>query len=194
MRYFILLVLSLFSLSSWGFSEQELVAQLQKPQSVQGEFIQQRYLKSLAKPIVTEGIFTLAASRGLLWHMQKPFEGITKVTSKGIMQWNGSQWVSNERVGQGEQIRLFLGLLSGDIAALKGQFDIQLSGSAKQWQLSLIPSTLLMQQIFKHIQVKGGAVVEQIELNETQGDRIQIQLRNALINHPFNEFTSQALQ
>ena len=80
MKKYLMLLLFLFSTSSFAFSEQELIKQLQQPQNVQGDFVQQRYLKALPTPITTTGVFTLIANKGLLWHMQTPYESITKVT------------------------------------------------------------------------------------------------------------------
>lgn len=191
----IILLLSLF-VSTWayGFSEQELITQLQKPQSVQGDFVQARHLKALNKPITTEGKFALIANKGLLWQMEKPFNTQLRVTEKGIMQWNGTQWINNGKLGQAEQIQLFLGLLSGDVNGLKKQFKLALSGTAKQWQVTLTPDSLLMKQIFNQITIQGDEVVKMITLDETQGDKTDIIFKNNQINAPLTEFVRQALE
>lgn len=194
MRKYLLLFLFFFSPLSWGFSQAELIQQLQKMQSVQGNFSQQRFLKSLAKPIVATGKFTLVAQKGLLWQMEKPFVSQMKVTSQGVSQWNGSNWVANSSIGQTEQIQLFLGLLSGDISALSSQFEFSLTGSASNWQLLLRPNSLLMQQIFEKITLEGGNVVNSIELKEKQGDRTVIQFNAHQLNQPLSESILSALQ
>ena len=102
-------LLMLFSGLSSAFSQQDLIALLQKSQNIQGGFTQQRFLKSLSKPIVSRGKFVLLANKGLLWQMQQPFAVDLRVKKDGIMQWNGSQWVANNKLGQSEQINLFLG-------------------------------------------------------------------------------------
>ncbi|OOH90633.1 hypothetical protein BMT54_04150 [Pasteurellaceae bacterium 15-036681] len=190
----LLLLLGLFSPLAFGFSQQELVNQLQKPESLQGQFTQQRFLKSLTKPIVATGEFALAKNQGLLWQMQKPFANNLRVKKEGISQWNGSQWVSNDKLGQSQQISLFLGLLSGDVSALSSQFNLNLTGSAKDWKLTLTPSSLLMKQIFNSIHIQGADVVKSIELNETQGDRTLIELQNTQINQPLATFVQEALR
>ena len=61
----IIFILGLFLSSvSFCFSEADLVKQLQQPQSVQGNFIQHRYLKALNKPIEMQGQFALLAQKG----------------------------------------------------------------------------------------------------------------------------------
>lgn len=183
-------------MSSWAFafSEQDLINQLQKPQNVQGDFVQSRHLKPLNRPITTEGKFTLVANKGLVWQMEKPFATQLRVTEKGIMQWNGQQWVNNAKLGQAEQIQLFLGLLSGDVNGLKKQFNLVLKGSSKQWELTLTPSSLLMKQIFNQIVIKGDELVRMISLDETQGDKTEILFKNNQMNQALTEFVRLALE
>lgn len=188
-------VLGLFLSSvSFAFSETDLVKQLQQPQSVQGNFIQHRYLKELNKPIEMQGQFSLLAQKGLLWQLEKPFNNNLRVTPKGIQQWNGTQWVNSGNVGQNEQIGLFLGLLSGNIDGLKSQFDFALSGNANQWQLTLTPNSLLMQQIFTTIEISGDQTVKKLTLNEKQGDRTQIEFKQIQLNQPLSQFARSALE
>lgn len=193
MKKWIVIFSLFFSTFASAFSQDELVQMLQKPQNMQGNFEQQRFLKALAKPITTRGEFALVKGKGLLWQMQKPFATTLKVTPEGILQWNGNQWASNKKLGQSEQIALFLGLLGGDMSALSSQFEMTLSGSAKQWQLTLTPKSLLMKQIFQHINLQGDQQVKHIELLEKQGDRTLIQLNQLRINHALSPFIQQAL-
>ena len=84
MRKALLLVLLLLSPLTFAFSEGELITLLQTPKNVQGDFTQQRFLKSLTKPITTQGKFTLLAQKGLLWQMEKPFANQLRVKKDGI--------------------------------------------------------------------------------------------------------------
>lgn len=191
----ILFLVGLFiSFGANAFSEQDLINQLQKPQNVQGDFVQMRHLKALSRPITTSGKFTLVAHKGLVWQMEKPFATQLRVTPNGIMQWNGTQWVNNGKLGQAEQIQLFLGLLSGDVDGLKTQFKLNLSGTAKQWTLQLTPDSLLMKQIFTQIVIAGDESVRMITLDETQGDQTEIQFQHNQINQPLTDFVRQTLE
>ena len=188
--------LTLASPLLWAFSTAELAQNLQKPANVQGAFTQQRYLKSLAKPMTTNGQFVLIPKRGLLWHMQKPFENRLRVRADGIMQWNGKSWVAanqSKMNGQSQQIRLFLDLLGGNTQGLEKQFDLQLSGSQQKWTLRLNPKTALMKQIFNHIEISGDNVVRRIELNEKQGDRTVMQFNQVQTGKELDAFAKQAL-
>ena len=193
-KYLFALLLLFCSSAVVAFSQQELVNQLQKPNNLQGDFTQQRFLKSLNKPITVTGQFTLLNKQGLLWQIEKPFVNHLRVKKDGISQWNGNNWIRNDNMGQSQQIGLFLGLLSGDISALSAQFDLSLTGSAQNWQLTLIPSSILMKQIFTSIQIQGDDAVKSIELKETQGDRTFIQLERVKINQSLTDFAKAALE
>lgn len=194
MKKYLFLLLACFSASSFAFSQKDLVVLLQKPQIVQGDFTQQRFLKSLPQPINANGVFTLIAKKGLLWEMQKPFASQMRVTPNSIAQWNGSAWLESNQMGQSQQISLFLGLLGGDIAALENQFSLALSGNEKSWTLTLTPNSLLMKQIFTQIQIKGDSLVKEIELSETQGDRTLIRFTQLQVDKTPSTFAQSSLQ
>lgn len=193
-KWLLLLIFSLFSPLVSAFSQQDLVAQLQKPSNLQGQFSQKRFLNGLSKPMTTSGDFVLVKNQGLLWLMKKPFENRLRVKADGISQWSGTEWVAGQTAGQGEQVKLFLGLLSGEISALSGQFDLALNGTAKAWQLDLNPNSLLMKQIFEKIEIRGDQVVKSIEIREKQGDRILIEFQQIEQDKPLSDFARSALQ
>ena len=188
------LCLFIYSVSSLAFTEADLVTLLQKPTHVQGDFVQRRHLQGLDTPITSKGEFVLVAGQGLLWQMKSPFVNHVRVTPNGIMQWNGSQWVENGKLAQAQQIGLFLGLLSGDIARLKTQFDPEVSGDAAHWELTLTPNSMLMRQIFDRIIIQGDRVVKQIELDEKQGDKTLIVFEHIRENQPLSGFVKSALE
>lgn len=194
-KIFFAATISLFSPILWAFSTAELTQILQKPSNVQGAFTQQRYLKSLNKPMTTSGKFVLIPKSGLLWQMQKPFESTLRVRSDGIKQWNGNTWTAtaNKMSGQNQQIKLFLDLLGGNTQGLETQFNLKLKGNAQNWTLELLPKTIIMKQIFNRIEINGDNVVRKIELNEKQGDRSVMQFNQIQTSSELNAFAKQAL-
>lgn len=183
-------------LPAWAFSTAELAQTLQKPANVQGAFTQQRHLKSLSKPMTTQGRFVLVPNKGLLWQMQKPFETTLRVRADGIMQYNGGTWNNPNQSrlsGQSRQIKLFLDLLGGNTRGLENQFDLALSGTEKQWTLRLTPKTAVTRQIFNRIDISGDSVVRQIELDEKQGDRTVMRFNQVQTDKPLDGFARSAL-
>ncbi|MDO4879094.1 MAG: outer membrane lipoprotein carrier protein LolA [Neisseria sp.] len=188
-------VLALASPALWGFSTAELAQTLQKPSNIQGAFVQQRQLKSLSKPMVTGGTFVLVPKKGLLWRMQKPFESTLRVRADGIMQWNGGAWTNPNqgKIGQTQQIRLFLDLLGGNTQGLEKQFDLKLEGTDKQWTLNLTPKTAVTRQIFNRITISGDSVVRVVELDEKQGDKTVMRFEDVQTGKPLDDFAQKAL-
>ena len=86
-----------------------------------------------------------------------------------------------------EQNRLFLAVLQGDSSGLQRDFDLQLHGESAHWTLTLTPRSLLLKQVFKQINIDGGALVQRIELQETQGDSTLLKMQNSVSNQPLSD-------
>jgi hypothetical protein len=171
-RVLCLLMLLCLSPLAQAFDLQQLSDQLAKPAVVRGNFIQEKHLRALPKPLTSKGRFVLAKEFGLLWLLDTPLKQDYRISPAGIARRdaaNGWQLLPNKSAGA-EQNRLFLAVLQGDSSGLQRDFELQLKGDAKAWQLTLTPRSLLLQQVFKQINIEGGELVQRIELLETQGD------------------------
>jgi hypothetical protein len=168
-----LLAVALLALASFAqaFDLNDLGAQLSAPVAVRGPFIQEKHLRALPQPLTSTGHFVLAKDHGLLWLLQKPLQQDYRINAKGIARRDTSGWqVLPNSSASSEQNRLFFAVLQGDSSALERDFELKLQGTADAWTLQLTPRSLLLKQIFKHIDIAGGAYVQRIELSETQGD------------------------
>lgn len=154
-----------------AFDLQDLQKQLSAPAVVKGPFIQEKHLRALPQPLLSKGQFVLARDHGLLWLLQTPLRQDYRIDATGIARRdpNGWQMLPSHSAGA-EQNRLFFAVLQGDSSGLQRDFALSLSGDAHQWQLRLIPRSLLLKQIFKQIDITGATYVQRIELQETQGD------------------------
>ena len=155
-----------------AFDLTELGAQLAKPTVVRGPFIQEKHLRALPKPLTSQGEFVLSRDAGLLWQLRSPLTQDYRIDANGIARRTPQGW--QLQPGQdvaAQQSRLFLAVLQGDHSGLARDFDLKLTGEPSAWQLELTPHSLLLKQIFSSIRIDGGALVERIELHETQGDR-----------------------
>ena len=160
-----------------AFDLSDLSAQLAKPAVVRGPFVQEKHLRALPTPLTSQGQFTLSRDHGLLWLLQKPLKQDYRIADSGIARRTAEGW--QQQPGQdvaAQQSRLFLAVLKGDRSGLERDFDLKLSGEQHAWQLELTPHSLLLKQIFSAIRIDGGALVERIELIETQGDRTVLKM------------------
>ncbi|MFD3300984.1 outer membrane lipoprotein carrier protein LolA [Aquipseudomonas alcaligenes] len=172
-----LLLLSISTPHAQAFDLSDLSAQLAKPIVVRGPFVQEKHLRALPTPLTSQGQFTLSRDHGLLWLLQKPLKQDYRIADSGIARRTAEGW--QQQPGQdvaAQQSRLFLAVLKGDRSGLERDFDLQLTGEQNAWQLQLTPHSLLLKQIFSAIRIDGGALVERIELIETQGDRTVLKM------------------
>ena len=171
------MLLLLSSPYAHAFDLAELSAQLAKPTVVRGPFVQEKHLRALPTPLTSQGQFTLSRDHGLLWLLQKPLKQDYRIDDSGIARRTADGW--QQQPGQdvaAQQSRLFLAVLKGDRSGLERDFELKLSGEHNAWQLQLTPHSLLLKQIFGAIRIDGGALVERIELIETQGDRTVLKM------------------
>lgn len=174
----------------------EITTQLQQPNTVQGQFVQQRYLKSINQPMQTSGQFALKKQTGLFWHVQKPLNLQLRVRPQGIAQWDNTNktWRNSSQSGQNAQVKLFMAVLSGDTQELSKQFDLQATGSLKNWTLTLQPKTPIMKQVFQNITIQGDNLVRQVELREKQGDRTVMKFTHVQVNQALTPTATNAFQ
>jgi len=183
-----LLLLSLTTLAH-AFDLQQLSEQLAKPSVIHGAFVQEKHLRSLPQPLTSKGDFVLAKDSGLLWLLNTPLKQDYRITSTGIARReadNSWQMLPGKSAGA-EQNRLFLAVLQGDSSGLQRDFELRLSGDAQAWHLTLVPRSLLLQQIFKQINIEGGALVQRIELLETQGDSTLLKMIDSTSAKPLSD-------
>lgn len=182
--------LTLLAVSSWAnaFDLQQLSEQLAKPDVIHGQFIQEKHLRALPQPLISKGSFVLAKNHGLLWLLKTPLQQDYRITANGIARrdTNGWQLLPNKSAGA-EQNRLFLAVLQGDSSGLQRDFELALSGTAQQWQLTLTPRSMLLKQVFKQINIDGGTLVQTIELLETQGDSTLLRMQDSTAEQPLSE-------
>ncbi|ROO13083.1 hypothetical protein BK673_03405 [Pseudomonas fluorescens] len=183
-------VLALLTLSALAnaFDLQQLSAQLAKPEVIHGQFTQEKHLRALPQPLISKGSFVLAKNHGLLWLLKTPLQQDYRISAKGIARRddNGWQLLPNKSAGA-EQNRLFLAVLQGDSSGLQRDFELALSGDAQQWKLTLTPRSLLLKQVFNQINIDGGALVQTIELLETQGDSTVLRMQDSNASQPLSD-------
>ncbi len=183
-------VVALLTMSALAnaFDLQQLSEQLAKPDVIHGQFIQEKHLRALPQPLISKGSFVLAKNHGLLWLLKTPLQQDYRITANGIARRddNGWQMLPNKSAGA-DQNRLFLAVLQGDSSGLQRDFELALSGDAQQWKLSLTPRSLLLKQVFKQINIDGGALVQTIELLETQGDSTVLRMQDSSAAQPLSD-------
>ncbi len=165
------------------FDLTQLGRQLSEPEVARGSFVQEKYLRTLPQPLVSTGTFVLARDRGLLWLLREPVQQDYRISGSGIARRNTSGWQQSDQQGPAaRQNDLFLAVLHGNTEALQRDFDLELSGTAQAWVLTLTPRSKLLGQIFTRILIQGSVTAERVELLETQGDSTVIAMSDIQID------------
>ncbi|KPA92460.1 MULTISPECIES: outer membrane lipoprotein carrier protein LolA [Pseudomonas] len=187
-RGWLLLLCLVLCAKAAAFDLQQLSEQLAKPSVIHGSFTQEKHLRALPQPLTSKGTFVLARDHGLLWLLKTPLQQDYRITAKGIARRDASGWqmVPNKSAGA-EQNRLFMAVLQGDSSGLQRDFELQLQGQANDWKLTLTPRSVLLKQIFTRINIDGGALVQRIELLETQGDSTVLRMQDSTASQPLSE-------
>lgn len=162
---------TLLSPAAQAFDLKDLSTQLSKPAVVSGPFIQEKHLRALPQPLVSQGSFVLAKDYGLLWLLKTPLQQDYRISARGIARRDATGWQMLPGKSAGaQQNHLFFAVLQGDSSELARDFELDLKGDAGAWTLQLTPRSLLLKQVFTRIDISGGDYVQRIELAETQGD------------------------
>jgi len=179
-RLSLALFLAVLAPLAQAFDLDQLSAQLGKPEVVRGPFVQEKHLRALPQPLTSTGQFVLAKEYGLLWLLQAPLKQDYRIDGRGIARRTPQGWQAvAQQSASAQQNRLFLAVLKGDSSGLREDFDLALSGTSEAWQLDLTPRGVLLKQIFSAIHISGGALVQRIELKETQGDSTVLRLSDS---------------
>ena len=187
-RYLAALALLGLSSLAHAFDLQQLSDQLARPEVIHGNFVQEKHLRALPKPLISQGTFVLSKDHGLLWLLKTPLQQDYRINTRGIARRDVNGWQSMPGKSAGaEQNRLFLAVLQGDSSGLQRDFELSLSGDAQNWKLRLVPRSMLLKQVFNQINIAGGGLVHSIELLETQGDSTLLRLQDSISTQPLSD-------
>lgn len=167
-----------FSLS-WVHADEMLTrisARVAKAAITEGEFIQEKRLKFLTKPLITNGSFIYQQNKGVLWKTQTPLASTLLINASQILSEEGEQAIP-PAFGD-----MFNTLLSGDLLNLRENFDISGAEKGESWQLQLIPKDDMMKKLIAAIRLEGNQDIQLWELQETGGNLTRISFSK--IAHP----------
>jgi len=159
---------------------QKLTAQVRQQGEVAGEFVQQKQLQILAKPIVSSGRFQLSEQQ-FIWEIEQPFAiGYVFFDQTLVRNMDGEQQTiapSAEPMLYGF-FSFFFSLMNLSEQSLEQFFNVYYlpaEAADKSWQLGLLPKNKSIARSLKQLQVQGvGAQINQVELVEQGGDKTRL--------------------
>jgi len=181
LSYLFLLIIGLLSFTATAASNESSVNRLIKPNLISGTFVQNKFFKILKQPIKSSGDFYLDQKLGFYWQTIKPVNSAVFLKSGELMEKDHHGNVKSI-AGGGTLATVLIKAISGDINALKHDFDVVKLDASDC--LELIPKEEVLRQAITKIAICGGLKPDSIKLFESKGNKTEIQLiyhENAII-------------
>ncbi len=145
---------------------------------LRGRFEQSKQVAGFSKPLKSSGHFVLRRGHGVIWETARPFASTLVVTRERMRSRVGGvvQQIDSAREPGLRLINSVLfDLLGGDVAQLQRDFDaVGELRNVQHWRLQLKPKSGVLAQAFTAIALTGAVHVEQVILDERNGDRSEI--------------------
>ena len=156
----------------------QIAAQLGRASGIRAHFTQTQTRAALKQPLVSSGSLLLVRGRGVVWHIETPYQAIYLITDAGVSEINAegqriggtsARGTSGTR-GVAEVSRMMRAMLGGDLSALYSQFDVQATGTLAQWRMRLTPNQPQLAQAIKDLQMSGGGYLRTLRITLASGD------------------------
>ena len=139
---------------------------------VRADFVQERKVAALTKPVASNGRMVLSRDQGLLWQIEQPVKEVLVFSASGTTEGG---------VAQAEMGRLIRAIIGADLRELRQTFDIEPRGDLDRWTLHLRPKAREVAQYLRSIDLAGGKHLELIDIVETNGDSLTMRMRNFVV-------------
>jgi hypothetical protein len=161
--------------SDWGV--ERLMQALAAVKTSQAAFVERKHMAILEAPLVSRGRLTYQAPDRLEKHTLSPRrESLVLRGDELILESRDRGQRRVVPLRDQPMVRAFVesirSTLAGDLATLNRHYAIKLTGSERQWRLTLKPGDRQVQEVVSEIQISGsGDAITRIEFFETTGDR-----------------------
>lgn len=139
---------------------------------VRADFVQERKVASLSKPVMSSGRMVLSRDQGLLWQIEQPVKEVLVFSANGT---------TDGGIAQAEMGRLIRAIIGADLRELRQTFIIEARGDLDRWTLHLRPTGREVAQYLSGIELAGGKHLEVIGIVEASGDSLTMRMRNFVV-------------
>jgi len=177
------LLLSLLFISPWlqAVTLDTLQQRFTQQPVVRAHFEQLRQIKDMPQPLHSQGEMIIARDRGLLWQQTRPFPMTLLLDDQRMMQSIANQPPQVVTAQSNPQMfqfnHLLRALFQADQSVLRQNFQLEFQDLGQErWHLLLTPISSPLDKLFSVIDLRGQAYLEQICLQDKQGDTTRITL------------------
>jgi len=145
-------------------------------QTIESDFVQEKYLSVLTESITTKGHFTFKQKNQIRWEYTDPYSYII-IIKGGKMQIKDEDKVTNFDMSGNKSLSALnekmSDIIQGKIIKNKTDFNINYYENSSFYLVSLVPKTKGMKDYFNGIQIyfdKNDLTVSKIKMIELSGD------------------------
>jgi hypothetical protein len=137
-----------------------LLSRLARPAPAATAFVEVRFSKLLAKPLVVSGELEYLGPESLARTVKEPFPERTEIKGATVIVKRGSERERRFSLQRAPELRTlldsFAALLGGDRSVLERQFTLELGGDEQAWKLVMVPKNARVKQRIRDITVTGS--------------------------------------
>ncbi len=157
----------------------QLMHMLAKNKSGKATFVEKKYIGIIDKPIESSGELAFQAPDRLEKRTLTPKPESLLLEGKILTIDRPGKNRMTVNLDEHPEVAAFIesirGTLAGDLSSLEASYTVALSGSEKNWQLSLSPKQERLSRIFKKILIGGtNSDIRTIELDQSDGDHSEM--------------------
>jgi outer membrane lipoprotein-sorting protein len=196
-RLWLVLVLAFFCVG-WAGSREELRTTAGTITSVQAEFVQEKHLPILAKPLVSEGAFYYQSPRSLRWEYRRPVQSIMNVHDGRVRRFvsTGPNGFHEETGGGIEAMQVVVEEITHWLA---GRFDDNPMFEARLEpgkRIVLVPKNEAFQKVILRIVLNLGeqpGVMQSVVIYESENAFTRLTFNNTVLNAIIDETLFQKI-
>jgi outer membrane lipoprotein-sorting protein len=203
-RYFFIIACSILILSMPFWASAGSFEQLRKDsaniKTIQSRFVQKKFMKILAKPLISEGRFYYVAPDSFRWEYLKPLRSVVIAYKDDTRRYilSGGKMIEDKAGGM-QAMKVVLGEVAG---WMSGKFDQNPSFAATlkegtNTQITLTPVGKSMSGMIEKIEItvsKKAAAVKSVKIIENANAFTQIDFTDVEINKVISSSVFQDVQ
>lgn len=148
---------------------------------VRGGFEQLKSVKGFKQPLRSSGDFIVARGKGIVWHVQQPFESVLVVKPDSLQSRGSDGKVTMQMRAQDEPVlrtvnAMLFAVMSANLAELAQHFEVTGQVNSKSWTLHLVPRDPTLAQWLSAVDLQGNQFVQEVKLQELRGDASMIRI------------------
>lgn len=194
----IILLIAGYLGNGWADTWEGIQEKAGEIKSVKAEFIQEKHLKILAKPLISKGIFYYQAPQSLRWEYSFPLKSILLMHNGHIKRFiKGSEGL---RQDSGPKLQAMQVVLQEITLWLSGRFIDNPNFNAvlePSLKIVLTPKEKSFATIIQRIELvlsKQPGVIETVRIYEDDSSYTKLIFKNTSLNKPLKESLFQEVQ